>query len=71
MENQIFLYKIKELKAAASKMFLEYSVIEGEIAEEFIKNTFDKFKPFKTTDHLSIGSNISEKLSTDKYEFIF
>jgi hypothetical protein len=71
MENQVFLYKIEELKAAAKKLFLMHSVIEGVIAERFIKNTFDKFEPFKITDHLSIGSEISEKLSTDEYEFVF
>lgn len=57
MESKSFLYKIEELKTVAKKMFLEYSIIEGATAEQFIKNTFNKFKPFKTTNHLSIGSN--------------
>jgi hypothetical protein len=71
MENHVFLHKIEELKTVAKKLFLMHSVIEGEIAERFIKNTFDKFKPFKITDHLSIGSEVSKKLPTDEYEFVF
>ncbi|GAA4160719.1 hypothetical protein GCM10022217_25200 [Chryseobacterium ginsenosidimutans] len=71
MENTDFLYRIKELEAAAKKLFLEYSIIEGKMANEFIQNTFNKFNPFKVVGHLSIGSDISEKLSTDEYEFTF
>jgi len=70
MEND-FLYKIKELEAAAKKLLLEYSIIEGETAQKFILGTFNKFKPIKVIGNLSIGSDISDKLSTDEYEFNF
>jgi len=71
MENMNFLYKIKELEEAAEKLFLEYSIVEGEMANEFIQATFNKFKPFKVTGHLSIGSEFSEEMSTDEHEFTF
>ncbi|WP_048501947.1 hypothetical protein [Chryseobacterium sp. BLS98] len=70
MEND-FLYKIKELEAAAKKLLLEYSIIEGENAQKFILDTINKFKPIKVIGNLSIGSDISEKLPTDEYEFNF
>ncbi|MCX8534711.1 hypothetical protein [Chryseobacterium luquanense] len=71
MENQDYLKKIEELKSVSKKKFLEHSVVEGKIAERFINNVYNKFKPFKITDHLSIGSDISKKMATDEFEFSF
>lgn len=71
MENTNFLYKIKELESAAKKLFLEYSIIEGEKAGEFIQETLNKFKVSKITGHLSIDNDVSKKMSTDEHEFTF
>lgn len=71
MENTNFLYKIKELESAAKKLLLEYSIIEGERAGEFIQMILNKFKVSKITGHLSIDSEVSRKISTDEYEFTF
>lgn len=71
MENANFLYKIKELEAAAKKLFLEYSIIEGDRASRFIQMTLNKFKVSKITGHLSIDSEVSKKISTDEHEFTF
>lgn len=63
--------KIEELKRAAKVLNLEYTVVSGNDAHLFIKNTFEKFKPFKTTGHLSIGNDDTTTLITDDFEFSF
>ncbi|MBB4808262.1 hypothetical protein HNP38_003604 [Chryseobacterium defluvii] len=71
MGNTDFLYRIKELEEAARKKSLEYSVIEGEKAKEFISTTLEKFKPFRAAGHLGIGSEESIILSIEENEFTF
>lgn len=60
----------KELMSVADKLKIEVALFTEIEAENYILFILDKYKPWKTEGHLSIGDTTS-KLSTEDNEFTF
>ena len=63
--------KIKELEHGAILLGLDHKILGQEIANSYITDVLNKFNPYKATGHLSVGSPVSKKLSTEEHEFSF
>lgn len=61
---------IEELIKIANEVEIQYCILEGAVAKQYISSVYEVFSPERTRGHLSIGSD-SLNISTDKYEFEF
>ncbi len=59
-----------ELLRAAAEIGVKARTTEKDVAEKYISFVLNKYRPWKTSGHLSIGENVS-KLPTDENEFLF
>lgn len=59
-----------ELLRAAAEIGVKARTTEKDVAEKYISFVLDKYRPWKTSGHLSIGESVS-KLPTDENEFLF
>ncbi|MGL5891167.1 MAG: hypothetical protein ACRC3B_14860 [Bacteroidia bacterium] len=60
--------KAQQLVDSASELNYDCSILEGDDAKKIIDSIFLKFDPKIRANHLSIQSDESMKLSTDKFE---
>ncbi|EPD6619743.1 hypothetical protein ACSC89_004732 [Salmonella enterica subsp. enterica] len=60
----------KELLSVADNIGIDITLLAEEMAMEYVRFIFDKYKPWKLEGHLSIGDSVS-KLSTEDNEFTF
>lgn len=60
----------KELISIAPTIDVKANLLSKEQAEKYISYVLNKYHPWKTTGHLSIGDNAG-KLSTEENEFTF
>ncbi|CAK15131.1 hypothetical protein [Pseudomonas entomophila] len=59
-----------ELLNAANRIGVKAHLADDEMAAKYISVVLDRYKPWKTVGHLSIGEGAS-KLPTDEHEFSF
>ncbi|MCP8466228.1 hypothetical protein NK553_19930 [Pseudomonas sp. ZM23] len=62
--------KAKELFRSATELSIDAEIITDEIARNYIKKVFEKYKPGKTSGHFSISSS-ARRIPTDEYESSF
>ncbi len=61
----------KELLTTANRINIEVELLDLAEASNFINSVIERYNPWKTTGHLSIGQENSTKLKTEENEFTF
>jgi hypothetical protein len=69
-DKLLIMSKEKEILQVGKDLGITCTLLREAEALEFIKRVLEKYKPFKTTGHLSIGKN-SISISLEEHEFTY